>query len=87
MSFNDSNNPDKLDDYGELGYIDEYRKRIDERNSHKLRKAQYQEIADLKKDRRKNQIKSNCSLIISIISLIIAILSLIIAYETLRATK
>lgn len=78
MSFNDSNNPDKLKDYGELGYNDEYRKRIDESNSHKLMMAQYQEIADLKKDRRKNQIKSNCSLIVSIISLIIAILSLII---------
>ena len=87
MSFNDSNNPDKLDDYGELGYIDEYRKGIDENNSHKLMMAQYQEIIDQQKYRKESRKANRRSFIFTIVNIVIAILTLIVAILTLRATK
>ena len=77
MSFNDSNNPDKLKDYGELGYNDEYRKRIDESNSHKLMMAQYQEIIDQQKYRKESRKGNKRSFKLLIASLIIAFLTLV----------
>lgn len=77
MSSNDSNNPNKLMDYGELGYIDEYRKRVDEKNLHELMKAQYQEIADQQKYRKESKKTNSCFFKLTIVSIFVAFLTLI----------
>ena len=75
---------DKLESYGGLGYMSEFRKLTDERNAHKIMHAQFdlikeqqREIIEQRKYRDKSNKASKLSLILAIVGIVIALLTLI----------
>lgn len=84
MDYNDINNSGKLEDYGGLGYMMDYRKSVDDKNANEVMKAQFdliqrqkQEIEDQRRYREDSRKDTKQSFRYAIIGVAIASLTLV----------